>query len=221
MTTKRSVSLKTLIALLLSLTFGMISTGYTQVMFEKGYIIDKNDNRIECQIKNMDWKNNPEIIKYKIAPNDEEFAATVETIKEFQVYGYSRYILAKVDIDRSPDELSNLTTSREPKWSAEELFLKVLVDNKASLYKYESANFIRFFYSTDSSHISQLVHKEFLVEDYKYGRNNTRLGENNTFQQQLLNEVNCGGLKVAHFKALKYSESVLVKFFQKYNKCRE
>ncbi|HEY3405337.1 MAG TPA: hypothetical protein VGK59_18255 [Ohtaekwangia sp.] len=218
MTAKRIASVKNIIALLF-LVFGMICNGYSQVEFEKGYIIDKNDNRIECLIKNLDWKNNPEIVKYKIDPTDEEMAATLETVKAFQVYGYSKYIVSQVDIDRSPDELSNLSSSRDPIWSSEKLFLEVLIEGKASLYKYESANFTRFFYTVDTAPVQQLVHKEYKVEGGVDNYTVQKVGENNTFQQQLLNEVNCGGVTVSQVKLIRYSESELVKYFKKYNVC--
>jgi len=197
-----------LITLLLAIT---IPRAYSQIRFEKGYIIDQNGQRTECLIKNVDWKNNPDKIEYKVNPSEEATVATVNSIEEFQVYGYSKYIAEKVDIDRSSDNLDDLTSVRNPIWSNEKVFLKILVEGKGKLLKYEGGDFVRFFYSVAESPIQQLIHKEYFIDN--------KLFENNTYHQQLSNEVNCGGKVGSQIKLVKYNESSLIKYFQKYNEC--
>lgn len=37
---------------------------YSQISFQKGYYIDNTNQKINCLIKNIDWKNNPTEFEY-------------------------------------------------------------------------------------------------------------------------------------------------------------
>jgi hypothetical protein len=41
---------------------------YSQISFENGYFVNEANKRIECLIKNIDWKDNPTDFKYKETP---------------------------------------------------------------------------------------------------------------------------------------------------------
>jgi len=109
---------------------------FSQTSFQKGYYINNSGDKVECEIKNIDWKNNPTEFKFRLSENGEQSKETIKTVKEFGIYNFSKYIRSTVDIDRSSKNLKNLTTSRYPVFKAEELFLKVLVDGKYNLYEY-------------------------------------------------------------------------------------
>jgi len=188
-----------------------VLTGHAQISFEKGYLIDRDDQRIECFIKNVDWRNNPGKISYRVSESDSVFTATVGLVREFQVYGSYKYISAKVKIDRSPVRLADLTSERNPLWSDDYLFLRVLVEGKATLFEYSEGSLSRYFYRVGDGPINQLVYKEYL-------RNNRTVATNATFKQQLLNEVNCG-VKETDLDNLKYENSPLSRYFLKYNVC--
>ena len=70
--------------LLIILAFGI--NGYSQIIFEKGYLINNSNEKIECLIKNNDWKNNPETFEYKLSENSEPAIADVKSAKEFGIY---------------------------------------------------------------------------------------------------------------------------------------
>jgi hypothetical protein len=74
---------------------------------------------------------------------DQSKKGDTASVKEFGVYGSFKFIRAKVKIDRSSYKLGELTPDREPVWSDELLFLRVLAKGKASLYSYEDLS--RFF----------------------------------------------------------------------------
>ena len=118
---------------------------FGQITFEKGYIIDNNNRKVECLIKNSDWKNNPKEFDYKLSDNDSPKKGNLSTIKEFSVPGVMKFIRVDTKIDRSPMDESVLSDSINPDWSSERLFLKVLVEGKASLYFYQEDLFWRFF----------------------------------------------------------------------------
>ncbi len=182
-----------------------------QILFEKGYIITKDGVKTECLIKNIDWENNPSSFQYKINETDDIKTGNALTINEFCVYGYSKYISAKVLIDQSPDQLNELTSEKNPKWSEELLFLRILANGKAILYSYQSTNLLRFFYSVNGSAINQLVSKKYLIDNYT-------VAENNLFRQQLWIDVKCDiddAKKI--IENIHYNENELIKYFNKYN----
>lgn len=200
---------RVLFFLTISLAFGHT---YGQIRFEPGYILNPEGKEIQCLIKNEDWRNNPVKILYRLSDSDSVRTATTSSIKAFRVYNYSLYVSADVRIDRSPSVLSELTSDKNPKWSQENLFLKVLVDGKATLYGYTNRNLSRFFYSVDSSLIQQLIFKEFV-------QSQGELGQNNTYKSQLWSAIRCPDANVRDLNSVKYSETDLRKYFKKYNAC--
>lgn len=185
---------------------------FAQIRFEPGYFIDNNNDKTECLIKNLDWKNNPDAFEYKLSESGELQRATIKSVREFGINGQSKFIRAKVKIDLSSSVSSKLSVSMAPDWSEREIFLKVLTEGKSSLYYYEDGNLIRFFYKTDDSPIRQLVYKQYLV-------NGTELRNNNTYRQQLFMDVNCGGKPADFFKRIDYNWTKLNKYFRSYNEC--
>ncbi|MEZ4955434.1 MAG: hypothetical protein R2825_17870 [Saprospiraceae bacterium] len=194
-------------ALFLTLNFSCIA----QVIFEKGYLIDNNDQKINCLIRNKEWKNNPEDFEYKIDNNSIVKIGSLENVKEFGVSTEFRFVRCTVDMDRSSDKVGKLTVEREAEFREEILFLRVLVEGEASLYHFEDGSLNRFFYQLDNSEILQLVYKRYFISP-------TEAGVNNRYRQQLSNELNCeNGLRVEN---LEYQKNSLVKFFIKYNECK-
>ena len=116
-------------ALLTILSFSL----YSQIVFENGYFINESNQKVNCLIKNVDWRDSPTEFEYKISQNEPVQKASIQTIKEFGINGISKYIGANVNIDRSGDELINMNSQKNPIFQEERLFLKVLIDGKASL----------------------------------------------------------------------------------------
>ncbi|MBL7871404.1 MAG: outer membrane beta-barrel protein [Cyclobacteriaceae bacterium] len=184
---------------------------FAQIEFEQGYFIDSNNQRVECFIKNSDWKNNPTEFNYKLFSDDVIKTAKVAEIKEFGVGAMSRYVGADLKIDRSSDVTSQLTYDRNPVWNNERLFLKVLIDGKASLLYYSDGNLIRFFYQIGDT-IQQLVYK-------KYHTDNNTSKTNQAFRQQLFMNVKCGNGIIEDFNHIDYNKGDLKKYFIDFNKC--
>ncbi|WP_010177580.1 autotransporter outer membrane beta-barrel domain-containing protein [Aquimarina agarilytica] len=186
---------------------------YSQISFEKGYYIINSGQKTDCFIKNIDWKNNPTHFNYKLSKNGEIRNASITTIKEFGIYNTSKYIRSSVDIDRSSENLSDISTTKNPIFNKETLFLKVLIEGKASLYKYEDKNLSRYFYSKENSDIQQLVYKS-----YKTGN---KIGENNQFKQQLWIDLKCPHTKKSKLESLTYAQNKLITLFVDYNNCSD
>lgn len=200
-------------ALLIILTTVLSTHCFSQISFEKGYYIDNDEQKIECLIKNSDWRSNPTEFEYKLSENSEQKKATIELVKEFGIYNYSKFLRTNVNIDRSSKNFDDLSILRNPVFKEETLFLKILIDGKASLYQYIDGNLIRFFFSNDySNNIEQLVFKNYKVSS-------DLIGENNMFRQQLLNDLKCQNIKDKDIKKAKYDKDDLSKFFTQYNEC--
>lgn len=186
---------------------------YSQIVFENGYFIDENDQRVECLIKNIEWQYNPAEFVYKLSETSDIQIASIHSVKEFGIKNVSKYVRAKVNIDRSSEDLAKLTSNRCPAFQEETLFLKVLIEGKATLFIYEERGLKRFFYQTANSEINQLVHKSFLID-------NNKIGYNNQYRQQLRNDLQCQDINFNDINKLEFFKNELVRFFIKYNNCQ-
>ncbi|WP_430814042.1 outer membrane beta-barrel protein [Carboxylicivirga sp. RSCT41] len=199
---------KQLVIALITISF---IKSYSQISFENGYFIDESNKKIECLIKNIDWLDNPTEFMYKLSPNEEVQKATIHTVKEFVINDFCKYIRANTKIDRSIDHIDKIGFERNSTSKEELLFLKVLIEGRASLFLYEEGELSRLFYNLDDSEINQLVYKQYIHEG--------KIKENNLFKQQLYLNLKCEEIGLNDIERLKYSKGNLIKLFVKYNEC--
>ncbi len=199
---------KTLFLLIL---FFIPLSGFGQIVFEKGYFINNDNIRTECLIKNMDWQYNPAEFQFKMGPNGVAQKATIKNVREFRVYGYPKYVRDSVQIDRSSNNFDTFDWNRDPVWSGEVLFLRVVTEGKASLYAYESTNYKRFFYSVGGSAIIQLVYKIYKADSYSRK-------ENNLYRQQIWVDLPLSENSKKLAEKMIYDEKNLSYYFNLYNK---
>lgn len=191
--------------------FFTVIYSFGQIVFEKGYYIDNQNRKTECLIKNMDWRNNPAEFTFKQDVNDMPVKLGIDSVKEFCIYGISKYIRVNILVDRSSNNIDGLSDKRNPVWNREQLFLKVILEGKASLYFLEDGNLNRLFYSVSDTSVNQLIYKRFFV-----GRS---VAENNGFRQQLWVDVKCPGADLRSVEKLQYTLSDIKRYFINYNKC--
>jgi hypothetical protein len=184
---------------------------YAQVEFEKGYFIDESNQRIECLIRNLDWRNNPTKFDYKLSMETPVQEASIVTVREFGIVGVSKYVRNTVGIDRSSIEINSLSGKRNPEFQEEQLFLKVLVEGEASLFMYLDGNLTRFFYRTNDSVAKQLIYKQFWADG--------SIGHNNSFRQQLFDLLRCPSILMKDIEDINYRKKDLEQFFVKLNEC--
>jgi len=184
--------------------------GFSQINFESGYYINNSGAKINCKIRNSDWKNNPVAFDYKMPTDEKIFKTDIRQVSEFNIENSYKYRRFTVKIDRSGNDINNLSTDRNPIFETETLFLKSLAEGEANLYVYEDGNLVRYFISTgDHKTAEQLVYKEFITEGYA--------GENNHFRQQLQALLLSDKMNTADFEKLPYQKKPLVALFLKYN----
>lgn len=198
----------------LALLFASIlsSTCFAQIRFEKGYFINNSGETVSCLIKNVAWRNNPTQFQYKLSEEGQIQTADLESIKEFGVLDESKYVKSVGGIDRSSESLSDMSSDYEPSFNNEELFLKVVIDGKASLYEYRDGNLTRYFFGMQNSEISQLVYKSYLTTD-------KRALKNKQYKKQLQDELKCESITLTTISELEYDKKELAKLFIDYNTC--
>ena len=182
---------------------------YSQIKFEKGYFITNNNEKIECLIKNVDWVNNPTKFEYKLDTKSK--VLSIEDAKEFSIPNFVKYKRFVVDIDKSTERLDRLGYEGKPKFQKETLFLREIIEGKASLYSYVGKGIRTYFYTIDSKNIKQLIH-------IKYKQNN-KIKINNTYKQQLWADVKCDAITINDIRDITYIQEKLINYFIKYNTC--
>lgn len=208
--------------LFLILTILTSLKSFAQIDLEKGYFINNSDQKIECLIKNVDWFENPIEFKYKLSQESDYLNASIKNVKEFGVYNKSKYLRAVVDIDRSSNNVNNLSKTAAPSFNKEELFLKVIFEGNASLYEFIDDDITRYFYKIENSEIKQLVYKEYInkIQDSKnVGWDKEAISENNYYKQQLWNDLKCPKFTANKLKNLNYRKSDLINLFSEYSNC--
>jgi hypothetical protein len=197
--------------IVLLITFYLNSNA--QIKFENGYFITNEGVKVTCFIKNIDWLNNPQEFIYKINENSEPMKSDISKVSEFGILNISKYKRVDIEIDESSLEIDKLDYNSAPQFIKKQLFLKVLVEGKASLFSYNSKNNNRFFICTDTSKIEQLVYKQFMLTP-------DLISENNEFRNQLWNNLICSETELAIIKNIRYRERELINLFVKYNNCK-
>ncbi len=211
--------------LLFYLFFFLLSiNSFAQITFENGYFINEFGEKTLCLIKNIDWKNNPVEFSYKLNENSPIYKEDINNIKEFGITGFSKYIRASVNIDRSSNNMQELSTERNPIFNNEVLFLKVLIEGDYSLYLYQDNNLTRFFYKTNNANISQLVYKRYIkkynpsdYDKYAVDVEVEKLATNNYFQQQLIIISQNHNISKSKIEHLTYNQKSLKRFFKDLN----
>ncbi|WP_298303877.1 outer membrane beta-barrel protein [Flavobacterium sp.] len=207
------MKLKKIYLLLLFFTSLMVA----QNKYQKGYYILNDGTKVDCFIKNYDWKNNPTKIETKQTLDSQNKDITIEECKEFSVENESKFIRQVVDIDiSSSGDYNRLTNSKEPTFKNFKVFLKVLVEGKYSLYHFESEDISdRFFYKVDDSEIKQLIYKKYMNSD----SGQTNVYTNESYKNELNRTIKCSDNISLKTSSLEYRKENLSDFFIKANSC--
>jgi len=184
-----------------------------QIAFEEGYIIDNEGTKINCFIKNKDWRTNPEKFEYKTTLDAEVQVGQLDAIQEFGIVNRQKYVRTEAAIDQSSSELKKLSLNRKAEFQTKTVFLKVIIEGEANLYYYEMKNLRRFFYSIKGDSIIPLIYKKYLAEEQL-------MKENNRYQQQIFLALKCKITSTSPDK-IQYTKKSLANYFEKYNECKK
>lgn len=186
-------------------------TAHSQINFEKGYFIDNNNKTINCLIKNLDWRNNPSEIQYKLDEHDQPITISAQQLKVFSIENESKYEKFNVDVDQSNQSIDDLGYDRNPEFKKENILLKVLVEGKATLFEYSKDNRTFYFFKTDTLQPNQLIYKTYKVSEQQ-------IAENNSYKQQLARALKSDQITNNQLVQLKYERNALIKIFRSYNR---
>ena len=186
---------------------------FAQMTFDKGYFIDNQEQRVECLIKNKDWLNNPEKFSYKISSDKEKREATIDSVKEFGIYEFAKYVRYSVQVDTSTDKLDEMTYDRDPLFETRTIFLKTIIDSRITLFGYRKQSLVRYYFSKNGLNPDPLVYKAYKTHP-------KRFKWNTLFKQTLFSSLNCPSLLWKDFENLEYRKDDLVDLILKYNQCK-
>lgn len=181
---------------------------FSQIKFEKGYYIDKSGNKTECFFKNNDLQSVPKTIKYKLQQETEVKTLDLKNVNEFSSYNTYKFVKRTVKIGKA-DELNE--KEKDYNYLEQELFLKVLLEGKASLYSYNDKGIETFFFSTSILEPQQLIFKTYNTENIK------AIQENRAYRKQLFDNLKCDAIDFDDAINLKYEKKDLINFITKYN----
>ena len=185
---------------------------FAQIHFEKGYFVDNDNHRVDCWIKNVDWRFTPKQFDCQLTENGQTLTKFAKDVTEFGILNEPKFVKAIVQIDLSDQSVKNLDEDGLPHFTTDTLFLKVLVEGEAKLYVHQKPSYQYFFYKLKENKTEPLVYKQFL----KDARTAT---ENTQFQTQLMQFVYCPKTSNYNINGIKYNEKELIKYFETYNSC--
>ncbi|MBE9577362.1 hypothetical protein [Flavobacterium proteolyticum] len=148
--------MKKIFTLLTLITITFLSA---QTKFEKGYYIDQNNKKINCEILKKKWIQSPEFITVKI--NNEELQVDCKSIIEFEVSNI-KFIRTEIKIDDSK------INSEKIFYSLKNKLIRVLVEGDISLYMLDDEKDRIFLIKEQNDTIRQLLHKKISSDNKRY-----------------------------------------------------
>lgn len=187
--------------------------------YAPGHYIDISGNRVEGLVLAEKWNDTPQTFSFKKSESGAVSILTSDKIKSISVKG-QRYELQTVEIDRSAENIAEMSKDRNPTFQSETLILQVLVDGDPALYMYKGEGIERFFYrDRERTDLEQLVYKPFLTG--KLDENGNAIsGENRQYLQQIFADYSRDGLTQYMIKDLRYKSTDLANVFVRINQFR-
>lgn len=189
---------------------------FSQNKFEKGYYIDNLSNKINCFIKNYDWRKNPDSFEIRDSNSSKITIISIADAKEVEIFNKVKFIRESLAMETSTDNIQNLSTVADLKFITKTIFLKIIIEGKNSLYKYESSDIpTRFFIKSSNNLIDWLVFKKYFNSEQ-----NGAIVLNQSYKKQLYINANCSGITIDDVQKVKYDLADLKDFFTKINICQ-
>uniref|UniRef100_UPI00404A2F3E hypothetical protein n=1 Tax=Gelidibacter sp. TaxID=2018083 RepID=UPI00404A2F3E len=195
-----------------SLFFLFFYSLYAQNDFEKGYFIDIYGNKVDCLIKNLDWKNNPKEFIYKTSENGELKTGDLNSVKKFEILDNVIYIKGSVRAEINATKSNKLDYSDKLDLKDEIVFLKLLVGGKLNLYMYNNSNSRLFYFQLENEPITLLEYKEYI-------NSNEQITKNQNYKKQLWSLMQCKAIDINRVNNTDYVQSDLTSIFADFNTC--
>ena len=182
---------------------------YAQKTFKKGFIITLNKNKINCLIENKDFYFDANLIYYKLSDESKEKTIPINLIKKLEIPDVLLLERHTVKIEKNDGNLSNISDVRYSNLTTESLLLKVIVEGKVRLLKYNFGKTNYFFYVLDN--------KINLLEYKVYKNKNEKILKNLNYKKNLRENLKCSNSNLN--SNISYTEKSLIKYFKSFNNC--
>jgi hypothetical protein len=194
--------------ILLSMT-GLVCQA--QIDYRPGYYIRNDGTRITCLILDYGWRSNPTGIRCKMSTDAPPAMIEQDSILEFGV-GDLKYQRYDIRVDTSSRDIGDLGTTSQPLFRRETALLEVMVEGRATLYRYCKKNITLFFFKVVGASPEPLVFKQYMPESNKMAENTEYIG-------QLRDSLDCRAPGLPDPGTLHYDGPGLRRFFIAYNRC--
>jgi len=133
-------------------------------------------------------------------------------VVEFGILPGVKYQRYTAKLDTSDDNLESMSKSWLPEFRQQQVFLKVLVEGKASLYIYRTREWTRFFFRINDTTPEPLIFK-------RYSKNDGTISENFSYVSQIRDSLSCASMQLDNAPAFSYEARALSRLFIAYNTC--
>jgi hypothetical protein len=186
---------------------------YSQVDYQKGYIMSGDGRQQEAWIKIQTSPLNPEKISYKLSETGEVITGDISTLQGFGIGTEAKYIVREIEIDRSTDDPKDLDINKLPALSKQTVFLRYLLESKLSLLDYQTKTNHRYYWQDDSDSIHLLTYKA-------YRNASGIMAVNESYKSQLFKLMTCQDM-ASQIKNLNYRKEQLLGIFKRTNTCAQ
>jgi hypothetical protein len=138
---------------------------------------------------------------------------TPAMVREFAVTGGLKYIGREVQMDQAGTDETNPASSLEPDFTRQTLFLEVLIEGRASLFVYDQPHNTRYFYSTDTVPLNQLIFRYYRLPSDEL----IIIRTNTLFRQQLWKNIPRKEEDITFYEKIEYEKNDLKKYVIGYN----
>lgn len=200
----------------ISFLFVFVGSIKAQQTFKPAYYIDTEGSKVTGFI-DINLDNTGSYIYYKQLFEDIAQKLTVQQFQEFYFTDEKiKYVVFEVDFDEASDAIAKIGLERNPKMTLKKLFLKEEIVGDLSLYSYRDINKKRYFIKKQEEPIQQLIFKKYLK-----GASSNKMGFNNYFKQQLVNNFTCALLTENNVKNSDYTLVDMRRIILENNVCKD
>jgi hypothetical protein len=202
--------MKKLLLTVVAVTLAFVS--FSQQNFLPGYVNPTKNDTIRGYIDYRNWKKNPGEVIFKKSIEEQPITFKPADINVFGVAD-EVYESAKVEIEVSPDGITDLSNDSEFRIEQDHVFLQTVVKGEKSLYYLLNRIDKHQFYVKHDSEFELLKYKLY-VKSMNYSK---IIGKNKQYVGQLTGYLNCPTLKYK-ISGAQYNRSSLEKLFASYYK---
>jgi hypothetical protein len=197
-------------SIFLALAISVASFAQAQTNFLPGYFINKQNEKVECLIKNTDSRFAPKSIEYKLDTEAETKKISTDSLATIEIFDKWKYERFTTKIDVSKEKSIELSRKKEPEFEERNLLLKVLNEGAINLYAFEDGWLNLFFVKDKNNAIEQLLYKEYMDEQ-------RILRKNQLYKSQLSNYLKNGSVSNSDIANCNYNKKELMTLIEKHN----